>query len=384
MNTSPIPLANRTLWHLRLNAKQGVGIAFPNTAVNSPLVYAPQIVAIEILRPFNPPPVLMLYLGRLFGMIAATVLIFYAVKLLPFGKWGLVAVGLVPMTVTVLASFAADGMTIGLSILLVAYIVHLAYAKPPLRRQQFVILGLLLAGVGFAKSTYILLAFLVPLIPLINPQLRSRKNYLILAGLVLIGLCCALLWTHETSYIKSIYPDGPTNSVAQIQYLKHHAAYYVAVPLPNTVFTSVSNGIIQSLIGQFASLTIPLPLEYVLITAFTLGFSFIAITPDELKRRLPLPRSARLLTILVAGASIFAICTALYVYWSTVGEDIVVGLQGRYFIPVLFLGIIIFSTRHVVVDAYFRAKLIGGASLLVLIVSFFICMARFYSLHQFI
>lgn len=42
--------------------------------------------------------------------------------------------------------------------------------------------------------------------------------------------------------------------------------------------------------------------------------------------------------------------TAIYVNWSPVGNNIIVGIQGRYFLPILFYIFILFSNDKLKID----------------------------------
>ena len=50
-------------------------------------------------------------------------------------------------------------------------------------------------------------------------------------------------------------------------------------------------------------------------------------------------RSGAVFRLLLCGASLLLIFTAIYITWDPVGARLVTGIQGRYFIPVLIVAV---------------------------------------------
>ena len=52
-------------------------------------------------------------------------------------------------------------------------------------------------------------------------------------------------------------------------------------------------------------------------------------------RRLKETDGIRKSIFLLSAVSVLAICTSLYVWWTPIGDSRILGLQGRYFLPLL-------------------------------------------------
>lgn len=76
----------------------------------APTVYIPQAIGITVGKIFNSSPLIMIWLGRLMNLAAWVLIIYFAIRMLPFAKWAMVVLALNPMTVFLSASLSADVM----------------------------------------------------------------------------------------------------------------------------------------------------------------------------------------------------------------------------------------------------------------------------------
>ncbi|HRI59383.1 MAG TPA: DUF2142 domain-containing protein [Saprospiraceae bacterium] len=93
---------------------------FPNTAIYAPTAYIPQAAAIALLRPLGASPLLLLYACRLANLFVWLLLVWAAIRLIPFLKNTLTALAMLPASLVIAASANADVLTNGLCWWLVA------------------------------------------------------------------------------------------------------------------------------------------------------------------------------------------------------------------------------------------------------------------------
>ena len=105
---------------LPLHPEQRLFTDFPNTAVYAPTAYLPQAAAIALLRPLGATPLQMLYVARLANLLVWALLVFTAIRLMPFLKKTMAALALLPASLVIAASANADVTTNGLCWWLVA------------------------------------------------------------------------------------------------------------------------------------------------------------------------------------------------------------------------------------------------------------------------
>ncbi len=109
-----------------LNESDVMFVGFANTAMNTPVPYVPQAIAITIGRSGNLSPLIILYYPRLFNLAAFIGLCFLAVRKIPIGKWMLCALLLTPSAMFQSASASADASTFGICVLCISYFIALA------------------------------------------------------------------------------------------------------------------------------------------------------------------------------------------------------------------------------------------------------------------
>jgi uncharacterized membrane protein len=355
-----------------------VEATFPDSALYTPIVYIPQIIAIKVLSLWSAQPVYMVYLGRIFGLIAAVLLFAYAIRKMPFGKWALVAIGLLPMSVDTFASFSGDGMTIAYTALFVAMIARFIYDKKTIDSDFDS--GVLLVAtmcLALSKATYAILLLLLLALPFASKEARKRRNMLYVGGYLLLGICLAGLWNRATRYITTITSDQFIVPQQQFAYVKGHAWWVLHQPVADALLSTDANGMIVSLFGNFAWLTTPLPYLVIILEILVLVFAAGGTFAGELKTSLNLKPLKRI-TASAAILCMLAMSLALYAYWTPVGARVIDGLQGRYLLPVLIVLIPVMKTRRFVLKRETIAAWATFGSGASLIVTAIVLYARFY------
>lgn len=364
--------------HIPLNRSVQVNETFPDTALYTPVVYAPQLVAVKVVSVLNKPPVYMLYLGRVFGLIAAVALFAFAIRKMPFGKWAMVAIGLLPMSVDVFSSFGADAMTIAYTAFLVAMVANFVYHKRLIGKNLDSLL-LLAAAVCLAmsKTTYVVLLPLLFALPFASREASQKRNVLRVGAFFLFAALLAALWQHAMRYVTTIALDPTVVPKAQFHYIEHNLWLFIHQPLADALLSTDANGVIISMFGQFAWLTSPLPYLIVILEILVLVFTCSATIQGEIKKSFNL-QPLRRISAGTASLGILATAVALYTYWTPVGARVIYGLQGRYFIPMLVVLVPATKAKRFIVQRKTAFAWATYGSLVSLITTALVLYARFY------
>jgi uncharacterized membrane protein len=120
----------------------------------------------------------------------------------------------------------------------------------------------------------------------------------------------------------------------QLDYILKQPVEYIKV-VWNTYFTNNGNHITNEFIGTLGSLDVALPTG-IIIAGYTL---ITLILVSEEQTILELTRLYKIMLITAAVIMVAAISTAMYLYSSPFKYVIIVGLQGRYFIPISLVAI---------------------------------------------
>lgn len=301
----------------------------PNTTYYFPLVYVPQAAGLWLGRTLDLTVDHSYRLARVLTLLCCTALLWLAFGLLRPNPW-VTAVLLLPMTVFQLLSPTIDGLTSSLAVYGISLFIHLARRETPPGK------GLSLA---LAASVLLLATTRTHLVVLLAFPLWLAWRHRSLLNLVLGGFAgiAALAWTlfamhgaNDVLVPRSL--DAP-------QLLRHYAAQPLA--FLQVLWATLSDAPTMlfyrnSFIGILGALDTPLPgAAYPWLGAGLLVCAVASV-------RWPVSRQdaeLRILLLALGLASCVLIFLALLLAWTPHPAQLVLGVQGRYFIvPALLLG----------------------------------------------
>lgn len=316
-----------------------ISVGFSNTAVYSPLVYAPTVAAIELGRLVNAPLLLVFWLARAFNLLVGVLLTYFAIKMLPIGRWTLMVIALLPTTIVEMSAVSGDPVTLALGFLSISLSLRFALQKTPLNRRQWLSLFFVMLGIGLAKPLYAILLGSALAIPILNRAMRTWRRMLTLLAVLVAAGIPAIFWQFA---VRNIPPSFQTVEKVQTQ-----TAYIISDPLHNiatlviTFFTDFGQGrfFYQSFFGSFAWNGVFLPTIFIFALCGALVVSTFLRDPGE-RLFISIPNRERrwakagFLSLFVLGC--LAVAEGLYTVWADPQSTVVTGMQGRYFIPFAF------------------------------------------------
>jgi len=311
-------------------------VNFTATAPYPPVAYIPQATGVLIARILRAPPILMMYAGRLMNLTAWIVLLALSIKIMPRKKWAFVFIGLLPVALTQAASLSADVMTIGLFALFFATIMRSILRTKPFTNLELA--GLLLIMVLLVLCKQISFVFL-PLLLLIPSKAfgSKRKAYAIKAVFLLVSLAIYTTWLYiiRDLNFKSVFANHE-NPTQQIHLIIHNPLGFINA-LWDSYFFSWGDVTTKSFIGTFG--WGDTSLSELIVTMGYIGLFLVAtINPYNHLRRWVTKRQKIWLGIM-GIVYWLAITATLYAYYNPVGAKTILGLQGRYFLPLGFIAI---------------------------------------------
>ena len=117
----------RELYQYTINEEETTVVGLPTEALYSPLQYIPQVAGTLIAKIFTNRPIIMAYAARLVNMLTTIVILYFAMKLMPFGKKIFLVIMAIPIAVEGFTSLSSDAMTISIAMLLIAYIFNIIF-----------------------------------------------------------------------------------------------------------------------------------------------------------------------------------------------------------------------------------------------------------------
>jgi uncharacterized membrane protein len=341
----------------------------------SPIGYMPQSILIAVGSFFNAPPVMLLYLARLGILVVWILLGFLAIKLIPYKKWAVFAILLFPMLVAQSVAIGVDAISIGTALIFIAAILKSTATKAIDRKTMIIIIVVAIAMVMSKQITVVLL----PLIFLLKNNIMSSTKRSILFKLLiaLAPIIILLCWTFIVGQVSSSTGQVANNQDTgkQISFLLSNPTHFLSV-LFNTFFFSWGNSVLQSIIGLFGWVDAALSEIFVAIGYTALAVILFVSYKEDSKVKVQL--SIRVMFAILSILYALAVCGAMYLLYSPVGMNIVIGVQGRYLLPILFMlipvtyGFAITSRRKYVIFVLVSVGILFIASVATIIFRYYI------------
>lgn len=309
---------------------------FTSTVTYPPWAYIPSVVGVRLARALALPLTWYVYLGRICTLLVWVGLSWWAIKLLPKGKWFLVTVALLPTSLTQAATIGADGLVNGLSWLIVALVLSTLAKSETISRRRLLVLSAASLWLGVIKDGYWLLAALPLVLPLNRFASRSQA-YLWKLGMAITLGTTGLLFAVRTSHIANTTVLTPRlgehiNSREQMHYATHHLLLFVGRVLIQP-FTKNYDTVYQGIVGIVTNrlIYLSIPIMGLLFAALFMTVWHTDATPS-LKEHTKQLRVAAFIIIL---GTYILLALAFYLGNTAVGSPTVFGMYGRYLLPLL-------------------------------------------------
>lgn len=345
-------------------------INFQNTALYSPVCYLTQVPGMYIGKALNLSPLTISYLGRITNLLFFTLIIYFAIKIIPFYKTTLMLIALMPMTLSLGSALTSDVMVVSFNLLWVAILIKFIFEKEKINNIQICFLIILALILSLLKD-YFMLIPLIFLLPKSNFQNLSKYIICVL-GVLLISAIGFLFWQNLIDKL-SFNMNPSAHSAAQIHFIISHPFSYLMVLL-KTFFIKTPR-IIITMIGVLGWQDTPLDFLTYMLYPILIILSIISE-----KSEFKLHKWQLYLISFDIIISISLIYTTLYLMWSEVGAPLVYGLNGKYFIPLMLPFLLLFYGKSSIKNLENIKLFIYIAVILILISSDLSIIHRFYGL----
>ena len=321
---------------LRLAPEQREFVEF-STATYSPLAYMPSAISIMAGRALGAGPLALVYFARCGNLLVGAWLMALAMSFAGFARSAALIVALFPMTLAQTASASADAMSYGVSFLWIALVASIAVGREVgVSRKKIIWLVCLAVALSQLRPPYPLLGLLVFLIP--PKRFGGKIAILACSALIAASLLPALAWNAASArvYVKP-FVEQNIDPAAQAKWvMKHPGPFWHRVKQD---LTTRGLAYWEQLVGRLGWLNIRLPSW--IIAGFAASFAVcLFLGPRDAPSPLWWQRVA--LAIVVLGG-VLAIEFMLYLTFNPVRSAFILGVQGRYFVPLMLIAAFAFS-----------------------------------------
>lgn len=315
------------------------------TAIYPPIQMLPQALGIFIARSVKLDVFTQAYFARLGNLIFFLILGYFSIKNLPRNKIFLVALLLSPKIMYISSTMSGDVFTNSIIILFVSYIFKLREEKKLLALKDYIILLITMPCVAICKTIYAPICLLVLLIPKECFKNKFRKVILTLIGII-IAVITSLGWSKLSAVGTGVSTNPETKAGLQMIYVLEHPVSFIGVLIRGVCnnFISWTEDIVGGNMEWGAGLTQPTIVSAIIYFIFAMS-----LANEEKKDKFKVWEYLIIaIAILVPVAGAMA---AMYIQWTPNYADVgglkIIGVQGRYFVPIMLLVASIIPTKYI-------------------------------------
>lgn len=290
----------------------------------SPINYIIPAFGILLGKLFHSPPILLMYLGRLFNLFAWIAIIYAAIRITTFYKNVFLVISLLPIKLFLAASLSGDNLVGALVTVFIAFILKFAFTDERVSKTELLWLIIVWVLILMAKgAAYAPLTLMVLLIPgkRISSLISFRPSLiLILSG----GILLALFFFYKTM-IFSAWRDPLSNTGLHWEAILNGKYQMV---LCDTLVKSFDQIFLSGGVGILGWLDIILP-RWIIIGYFTVGLG-VALLDNEYSVDVGLGPKTWIAMLIILNANIIFFAMWLF---NSVKLTYISDAQGRYLAP---------------------------------------------------
>lgn len=288
------------------------------------------------------------YLGRITSLIAFLIMVCWSIRITPIGKPAFAVLSALPLVLELAGSCSYDGPLIGMSLITTAYMFKGIFVDQRLKRSDMIAIFLLSCLLAPCKIVYSVIIILVLFIPSSRfPSDKISKAFKALtlsaAALVAVASKCSSLFVLATGDEETRAADNLSRCYSLGDLLSDPLRYlFVLFSTP-----IVSMDVYLSMaFAQFGSLDVfPLVDSWTFTILFTALLLLAISAKDEVLRKVsPTFRASCMLLFCLCSLGFFV---SMMHAWTPAGNPVILGVQGRYFFPIVPLLIPVLSNTRI-------------------------------------
>lgn len=310
--------------------------------------YLPQAFGLKLGKTVGLPFLQTIWLGKFFNLLVYSLIFSLSVKYAKFGKRALLCVGLLPTSLFLAASYSYDAFVTAFLMLGLVLIINELVDKESELNWKSITVGVLAMILGsYSKAVYIPLLLLLCFLPKEKFKNRKQRKFFVLTIiLIFLIMMSSFVLPALGNVVGNIDTAGDsrggnTSVTRQILYILGAPVAYAKLLL-ETMANSIGEYFLgyksRTLFGYMGSNRENLYLLSVVLTVF------VTITGEN---KIRLNRKMKIITGIILTGVAALIWTALYLDFTPVGADVINGVQPRYYIPLMFPVMLLFSSDKI-------------------------------------
>ncbi|MBA4385009.1 MAG: hypothetical protein C0410_09755 [Anaerolinea sp.] len=303
---------------------------YKTRAIYFPTLFIIQALIMRITGLVLDLPIVFIYYALRFSyLIMYCLLVYLALKIIPFGKWVLGVIAIAPMSLILASSVSPDPIIFGVCFLFIAWILYLInHSGQLITRKQLIITCALILAVCTLKPNYIFLLFLLFALP--NKSFLKKKDVVFLLSACFIGLAFSLGWSYIGSQVTINQLNMASDSTPQFWSLFQTPQVFIK-SMALTIYKNILPFLREAIgVSGYGYWRLP-TLVYFLYPVAIIVVLFIENNPNLLTRK------QKIIFWLTGVINFLVIFVLLFVANTPLSSPTIIGIQGRYFIPFILL-----------------------------------------------
>lgn len=299
----------------------------------SPISYLPHILGMGLGKILHLPLLVNAYIAKIFNLIICIAVIYFSMKFIPFLKEMIFFIAFLPITMQSITSLSADGFIISTAIALISLTLYSIYImNRQFTKKQLFLITILCLILSLSKIVYSFLCLILFTIP--KERFGNNKKKIItifsIGGFCLFAL---LFWFFLSAPLDTTV--DPTNK----NILLSNPLTYFAI-LINSISVNMNLYLSGTLGGYLEWFNVVLSPIY-LLPSFII---FVLLCKKSYEKNF-IHKNIQFFSIIIFTIISLLIFTSMFTQWTKPGEVVIDGVQGRYFVPILLLIPLSFSSK---------------------------------------
>lgn len=301
----------------------------------TPVSYLAPAVGITLGRLLGVNCIVLAFMGRFSNLLFYAAMVYWAVKVLPFGKMVLFGVSVLPMALHLAASYSYDAFLMGMCFFFGSYCLYLAYAKPEVSWKDVLLLAVLAAAFGPCKMVYAVMMGFALLIPV--KKFGNWKKWAISAAAVLAAFGAAMILVNRatiTNYAVSTdtYVEWAAEPAYSFNWVIHNPVGFARVMYDSLVHLG-DEWTLQLFGSSLGNLDPVLSVPFVVVLG--MAVCLVILSFRNAGEALYMKGGQKFWICLLAFGCLLGLMGAMLIAWTPLSSPVVEGVQGRYLLPVI-------------------------------------------------
>lgn len=317
------------------------------------ITHLPAAIGISIARVLGLGSVPLIYMGRLMNLLFYVTLVYFAIKFVPFGKMVFFVLSMTPMLLELIGSYSYDAVINALAFLSIALLLQCIYGEEKIGIKRIAELVALASLLGPSKIVYSFIFVLCIFIP--KEKFKDKRMYYGTIAAVFAAVILSNVYVNMGAMTQVSGAENgavATRNVVQQYSLKwclQNPFHALKIYLHTTRVFGLYY--FQSMFGSLLG-WLELPVSHLVIYVFAMliGASFFFERDTKEK----IFTSHRIVTIGILLAVYALVLFSMLSGCTPFGTDTILGVQGRYFLAVMPLFLIVLTNEKIKIKKIFQ------------------------------